>query len=636
MSAKAKQSRDEWEVKLLACKETLVQVSQASPLLKRSVTKKLAELTSIWGKLQASHAAYCRHAGVGISSPESREYLRDMGKVKEEGDLAAETALDEEDPDELTVRRLKRTMNTLISEVSFALPAIEGLAEEAGLLGREAYEQALSLLEGAEDKMNRYVEVSGDAEDLLDAAAADTLNKKTSDMHKEHGTKLMGLRGRIAKKAPEAKEQKHEVKAEHVGDIAPMTVRKQPVKIKPIDCPTWDGKYRSFPRFKKLWDENINPRHEDSALHLMLVQSLPKFVLDNISTLTDSADDIWNYLENKYGKPEVVAKEVMAELMGLDHKKLGSKFMGKFCTLLLDTHSLLASMGEEDWLVSSRSVSELEAKLPREEQIEWVKTLGTIGGDTKFEKFRAFLQQRKAVLELLDTMGYKAGAAGGRNDTKCEYCSRSGHPESDCFIKQRDESSGGSKGFRSPGGCAICGKPDHWKNECPEKGGKRDKGNGKYGTGSTNHGKGRGRGGGGGSGDGSAVVEVGSNTLRPQECLRCRYASRLTSCAGCKKTSGLDHCLLHCPSYNLMSVPDKVSVVKQSKSCAVCLHPAHTTDRCDFKDKDKNICGFGGCKSHHHEQGCLCDRGECDPHAAGQGCVTKLCGDRLVRERTIY
>ena len=110
-----------------------------------------------------------------------------MGKVKEEGDLAAETALDQEDPDELTVRRLKRTMNTLISEVSFALPAIEGLAEEAWLLGKEAYEQALSLLEGAEDKMNRYVEVSGDAEDLLDTAAANTLNKKTSDMHKEHG-----------------------------------------------------------------------------------------------------------------------------------------------------------------------------------------------------------------------------------------------------------------------------------------------------------------------------------------------------------------------------------------------------------------------------------------------------------------
>ena len=493
MSSNAKKSRDEWETKLIACKETLVQVSQATPLLKRSVTKKLAELTSIWEKLQASHAGFCRHAGVGISSTESREYLRDMGKVKEEGDLAAETALGEEDTDEVTVRRLKRAINTLQSEVGFAIPAIEGLADEDGSLNREAYQQALNLLEGAEDKMGRYVEMSGEAEDLMETGPADALGKKTSELHKVHGTKLMELRGKIAKKAPVVKEQKPEVKAEQsTGDGPIRAMKKEPVKIKPIDCPTWDGKYRSFPRFKKLWDENINPRHEDSALHLMLVQSLPKFVLDNISTLTDSADDIWRYLEEKYGKPEVVAKEVMSELMGLDHKKLGSKFMGKFCTLLLDTHSLLASMGEEDWLVSSRSVSELEAKLPRDEQIEWVKVMGTIGGDTKFEKFRTFLQQRKSVLELLDTMGYKAG----RNETKCEYCSRPGHVEGDCFTKHGYPESSGGRGFKSPGGCAICGKPDHWKNECPDKGTRKDRGNWKPGTGSNHFGKGSGNSGG--------------------------------------------------------------------------------------------------------------------------------------------
>ena len=90
------------------------------------------------------------------------------------------------------------------------------------------------------------------------------------------------------------------------------------MKIKPIDCSTWDGKYRTFARFQKLWKENITPRHEDSALHLMLVQCLPKSVLENISTLTDSADDIWKYLELKYGRTETVAKEVMSELMALD------------------------------------------------------------------------------------------------------------------------------------------------------------------------------------------------------------------------------------------------------------------------------------------------------------------------------
>ena len=526
MSAKAKQARDEWETKLIACKETLMQVSQATPLLKRSVTKKLAELTSIWGKLQTSHCVYCRHAGIGISSTESREYLREQGKVKEEGDMTAETALGEEDPDDVTVRRLKRAINTLQSEVGFAIPAIEGLADEVGSLNKEAYQQALSLLEGAEDKMTRYVELSGEAEDLMEIVPAEALNKKTSELHKEHGTKLMGLRGKVAKKAPEEKEQKHVVKNEQVAvEGAGRVVRKEPVKIKPIDCPTWDGKYRSFPRFKKLWEENINPRHEDSALHLMLVQSLPKFVLDNISTLTDSADDIWRYLEEKYGKPEVVAKEVMSELMGLDSKKLGSKFMGRFCTLLLDTHSLLASMGEEDWLVSNRSVSELEAKLPREEQVEWVKQLGTIGGQTKFEKFRTFLQERKAVLELLDTMGYKPGRA----DTKCEYCSRVGHEVTDCYTKQRDQASAGGRGFKGPGGCAICGGSDHWKNECPDRGTDRDKRSGKKGAGSTNFGKGKkgvGRttGAGGGSGDGIAV-DVCSNTLRPLECLRCKHAT---------------------------------------------------------------------------------------------------------------
>ena len=67
MSAKAKQTRDDLEVKLIACKRLLVVASQATPLLKRSVTKKRTELAECWGKLQNSHSVYCRLAGVGLS-----------------------------------------------------------------------------------------------------------------------------------------------------------------------------------------------------------------------------------------------------------------------------------------------------------------------------------------------------------------------------------------------------------------------------------------------------------------------------------------------------------------------------------------------------------------------------------------
>ena len=199
----------------------------------------------------------------------------------------------------------------------------------------------------------------------------------------------------------------------------------------------------------------------------MLCQALPKTILDNISTLTNSADEIWDYLEDKYGKPEIVAREVMSELMGLDAKKLGGRFIGRFCTTLLDTHTLLASLGEEDWLTSNRTVSELESKLPREEKFEWAKQQRTLPGDNKFEKFKCFLQQRKGIMEAMEGMGDKFG--GGTD--RCNYCAKPGHMEDDCHAKQRAQSRGG----KSFDGCAICSSPDNWKNECPEKGGERDK-----------------------------------------------------------------------------------------------------------------------------------------------------------------
>ena len=67
---------------------------------------------------------------------------------------------------------------------------------------------------------------------------------------------------------------------------------KQPVKIRAMEPPKWDGRYRTFTRFKLLWDENIATRVADSAQHMMLCESLPKHILDNISTMSNSAEDI--------------------------------------------------------------------------------------------------------------------------------------------------------------------------------------------------------------------------------------------------------------------------------------------------------------------------------------------------------
>ena len=526
----------------------------------------------------------------------------------------AEKVLDVEDKDVGIAKRLRKTVEQLKAEIDIAISALEEFAPEDQLTS-DAHEEAVNMVQSANDKLNRYVEVSREAEELMEETAAEELAGKTAEAFKRHGKQLSQLKLQILKKAPVKQEVKPRVGADQVATrnaVISDTVQKQPVRIKPLDCPAWDGKFKTFARFKKLWSENITPRHEDSALHFMLCKSLPKHILDNISSLTNSADEIWDYLEEKYGKPEVVAREVMSELMGLDAKKLGGRFIGKFCTTLLDTHTLLASLGEEDWITSNRTVSELESKLPREEKFEWAKQFRTLPGENKFEKFKAFLKQRKDVMDVMEGMGDKLGIAAD----KCSYCAKPGHSEEECFAKQRAQNRGG----RRSDGCAICDSPDHWKNECPDKGTDKDK---KYSGGrgaSSNSGRGRGQGarkvpgrGDSWSGGGSVGGDIGSNVLRPLECPRCKYSSKLTSCAGCKKTANINHCLLHCPVFNALSVNDKVTTVKGSKSCAVCLHPSHTSDRCDFKNQEKNICGIDGCPSHHHP----CLHGSKDVYVTG-------------------
>ena len=59
----------------------------------------------------------------------------------------------------------------------------------------------------------------------------------------------------------------------------------------------------------------------------------------------------------------MVAREVMSELMALDPKKLGQRFIGRFCTMVLDTHKLLNDMSEQEWLVSNRAFAEIGGKV---------------------------------------------------------------------------------------------------------------------------------------------------------------------------------------------------------------------------------------------------------------------------------
>ena len=193
--------------------------------------------------------------------------------------------------------------------------------------------------------------------------------------------------------------------AQGTGATAGAAVKQQ-AKLKPMDAPKWDGKCKTFARFKKQWEEIVHQKVESThEHHLLITDGLPKFILDNISTLSTSAEQIWDYLDKKFGNSKIVAKEITKELEALDHKKLGKSFMPKFTILVEDAYVSLNNLGELDWLTSTRALSELEDQLPNEEKAEWAKMQTTLDGDNNFAKFRKFLEHRKQILDAVDMMG---------------------------------------------------------------------------------------------------------------------------------------------------------------------------------------------------------------------------------------
>ena len=200
MSARARQERDDMETKLVAMKVTIDKLCTATSPTKRLVKKRREELRVIWEKLQSKHTGYCRAASVGLESSDSIEFLKRVGETYNNVEQMISDTLDEEDSteDEIVIRRLKKRIKSLQSEIDLELPYITDLANAIDNIG--AYEQALNMLRGVEDKLRKYLGISQDVEEMLDLTAAETFNDETEGHKKTHHTKILELKSQLSKR----------------------------------------------------------------------------------------------------------------------------------------------------------------------------------------------------------------------------------------------------------------------------------------------------------------------------------------------------------------------------------------------------------------------------------------------------
>ena len=105
---------------------------------------------------------------------------------------------------------------------------------------------------------------------------------------------------------------------------APIIGRKQLIKMKPLDTPTFDGQAKSYARFKERFHELITSTYGAQAQLEFLEEALPERIKDRMSLVRKTPRQLWEQLDEMFGDSGVMVDEAIADLYSLDYKKLGA------------------------------------------------------------------------------------------------------------------------------------------------------------------------------------------------------------------------------------------------------------------------------------------------------------------------
>ena len=139
MAGKAKEQRDEWEVKLNSTIVALKIAAATEPADKRVIVEKIKKVESTFEKLQRAHCQFCQKSKIGLSSEGSREYLKGQVRLKMASVTAAEEALgetSEEAEAKESLCKLESELVQLSIDIQEKLTYLASLASTA-LLTRE-------------------------------------------------------------------------------------------------------------------------------------------------------------------------------------------------------------------------------------------------------------------------------------------------------------------------------------------------------------------------------------------------------------------------------------------------------------------------------------------------------------------
>ena len=256
------------------------------------------------------------------------------------------------------------------------------------------------------------------------------------------------------------------------------------LQLNKLPMPSFSGKIRDYPRFKKDFMKIVMPRIGSGDPSYALMSCLKDEPKSIVTCISDDASAMWKRLDEVYGDPSKIVDAIMRELqeVGIIHE-FDHKGLVLFIDMVEGANADLTRLNMEKEINNAHSVSVIESKLPRDARLTWAKYLNDVKDDNKmsnkFPHLLKYLQDQRRIIEYADSSirctfdgeGGSISHFGNLKDSAHKHCiihNANSHMTSECrsylalSVKDKVET------IKKKNACYNCLKNDHLVANCPD------------------------------------------------------------------------------------------------------------------------------------------------------------------------
>jgi hypothetical protein len=139
--------------------------------------------------------------------------------------------------------------------------------------------------------------------------------------------------------------------------------------------PVFDGRYASYPRFKKEWKAYRETYHSavnnDLAARALRDKCLKGDALQMVSHL-DDLQEMWETLDTCYERPEKYMEEALRPIVDFRRYKIADSAAVRECySLLRTTIKRAKGIGRIGLLINDQTIPKIMGKMPYTDWREW-------------------------------------------------------------------------------------------------------------------------------------------------------------------------------------------------------------------------------------------------------------------------